>query len=440
MTLLPCGFLGEIILKKSYYNLVQQIENQRVLILNTLTGASVVMKSEDYANLENCEDEELFSACVNNGIIVEKDFDETSFVNFTRYANNLNNPNMHSFVILPTTSCNAKCVYCYEEGVTYTTMNLEVAKRTAEYIVSSSGGKDIKLMWFGGEPLLAVDVIDKITEIIVKSLKNEQKFIVSMISNSSLIDDTIISKMVNEWHLSRIQITLDGFEEEYNRRKRYIKPVDYKTILQNINILADCCIQVSIRLNFDRNNYEEILDLIDYLGDIITNKEFVSVYAIPLFAPRNCKNRDIYYDEDELDEQYFEIYNRLINNNFIRSQSYFAANLKSHFCGAMKLQHAVINTNGDIYKCQHINALGNEPVGDIFDGMKLCYNHTKWLNPIIDEKCEKCIYLPSCQGGCKVAMTENVFQCCLIKYTPHSSMMAINELYKKTRRITNGKE
>ena len=214
MTLLPCGFLGEIILKKSYYNLVQQIENQRVLILNTLTGASVVMKSEDYANLENCEDEELFSACVNNGIIVEKDFDETSFVNFTRYANNLNNPNMHSFVILPTTSCNAKCVYCYEEGVTYTTMNLEVAKRTAEYIVSSSGGKDIKLMWFGGEPLLAVDVIDKITEIIVKSLKNEQKFIVSMISNSSLIDDTIISKMVNEWHLSRIQITLDGFEEE----------------------------------------------------------------------------------------------------------------------------------------------------------------------------------------------------------------------------------
>lgn len=69
-----------------------------------------------------------------------------------------------SYTILPTFRCNARCIYCYEEGVTQTTMTPETVEQVIRFIVSTHAGKKAKITWFGGEPLLGEGIIDRICE------------------------------------------------------------------------------------------------------------------------------------------------------------------------------------------------------------------------------------------------------------------------------------
>lgn len=422
-------------MKKSIYTINRKVNNSNdVILLNTVTGASMIMSEKLYLNLDSTDDNELINACIKNGFLVDDDYDEQLFVNTVRYANNYNESSMSTFVIIPTTACNARCVYCYENGLNYTYMSKKTAEQTVKFIISSSLGNDIKLMWFGGEPLMAIDTIDFISNRILSSLKAGQKYNSSMISNGSLITDSVIDKMVGVWNCSRVQISLDGFADEYARRKRYTVHVGYDSIIENINRLSSKGIQVAIRLNFDRCNYDEILKLIGHLSDNIEDKKLISVYAIPLFPPSTEKEKGKYFKPEELDDIYERIYNELINAGFIHSVDYFAVGLKSHFCSAMKLQHSVISTSGDLYKCQHINAVCNRPIGDVYKGAKLCYNHGGWINPTMDKKCADCVFLPMCQGGCRASSTEAVFGCCLLKYTVNSTLHAIRLLNERRRK------
>ena len=42
-------------------------------------------------------------------------------------------------------------------------MSLETAERLADYMLAHSGGKPFRIAWFGGEPLLNLRVIDRIS-------------------------------------------------------------------------------------------------------------------------------------------------------------------------------------------------------------------------------------------------------------------------------------
>ena len=418
--------------KRSSYNVVHDFGDGYLIVVNTVSGACIKIKKETYYDLENCSDASLHDTCVKNGFLVEDTLDEEAFVRFVRYANNISNSDTCSFVVLPTTSCNARCFYCYEEVLKYETMTEKTAIDTAKYILKTAGESNIRLMWFGGEPLMAKRIISIISKMIMQGLSIDQKYSSTMITNASLIDDGVIDSMVNEWNISRVQITLDGFEEEYKKRKNYRQSVDFNRIIDNINILLSKRIQVAIRLNFDKNNFDEIVQLISFLGDKVSNKELASVYAIPLFPPNaNCSAAD-FFKADELDKQYFVLYEKMLENGFITSLKYFTIFLKSHFCGAMKSKHAVICPDGRIYKCQHVNSEGNMPVGDIYSGIKFCYNNTKWVDPQLSKECDVCVFLPVCQGGCRIGDTEKgVLPCCLFRYTKDSTLHTIGRLQNR---------
>ena len=59
-----------------------------------------------------------------------------------------------SYTILPTTGCNARCFYCYEQGTKPVTMTAETASRVVRYIVAHRGDEEVECRWFGGEPLV----------------------------------------------------------------------------------------------------------------------------------------------------------------------------------------------------------------------------------------------------------------------------------------------
>ena len=79
-------------------------------------------------------------------------------------------------------------------------------------------GNIINITWFGGEPLLNVEIINYICE---KLVENNIKFISSIITNGYLFNDKLVTMAGHKWNLSHAQISLDGTEPEYNRIKNY---------------------------------------------------------------------------------------------------------------------------------------------------------------------------------------------------------------------------
>ncbi len=74
----------------------------------------------------------------------------------------------HCTIVL-TSKCNARCIYCYEEGVLQSNMSMETAEKTAEVLCTSKS--PVGITWFGGEPLLKTELIQRITEILRENHK-----------------------------------------------------------------------------------------------------------------------------------------------------------------------------------------------------------------------------------------------------------------------------
>ncbi len=68
-----------------------------------------------------------------------------------------------TYTILPTTACNARCVYCYEEGIEFVTMTEDTVNQVIAFIKKTRNPNDkVNFSWFGGEPLIGEKMIDKI--------------------------------------------------------------------------------------------------------------------------------------------------------------------------------------------------------------------------------------------------------------------------------------
>lgn len=187
-----------------------------------------------------------------------------------------------TFVILTTTECNARCYYCYEAGRPQSMMTRETAERTVDYI-REHGAPKISIEWFGGEPLYNAEMIDYISsQLGIAGIE----YTSTMISNGYLLDPDMVERAVSLWHLERIQITLDGTEDVYNKTKHYVETdgeSPFRRVIRNVSLLLDAGVRVDLRMNVGKNNHEDLMRLVDYLGGNIGRRKGFKPYAAPLF-------------------------------------------------------------------------------------------------------------------------------------------------------------
>lgn len=90
------------------------------------------------------------------GFLVRQGTDEAAQVHedyIARYVD----PNLH-LIVLPTEQCNFRCVYCYESFLRGT-MGPELQSGLRTFVQHQPSLKHFSLSWFGGEPLVARDVV-----------------------------------------------------------------------------------------------------------------------------------------------------------------------------------------------------------------------------------------------------------------------------------------
>ena len=110
--------------------------------------------------------------------------------------------------------------------------------RLVDYICETLQDDTIWLRWFGGEPLVGANIIRRICTALHE---RGVPFRSRMITNASLVTKELAHEARVDWHLEKVQVSLDGAKEDYAVRKNYVDPerYNYDVVMKAIRYLAD---------------------------------------------------------------------------------------------------------------------------------------------------------------------------------------------------------
>ena len=376
------------------------------LLYHTLTGELIFLDEKERNTPVTC------NLLTEKHFLIDCDFEENSIADRVRTVAGIMKSGITTitdFTILTTTDCNARCFYCYEKGIRRYSMSAETAEATADFILSSSGGKKIGISWFGGEPLFNEEAISLISN---KLEKSGVDYSSHMTSNGLLFDEKTINEAVSLWRMNRVQITIDGTEEVYNRIKAYIGKHEspYLTVIRNIGMLTDAGIRVFARLNMNRANFDNLMQLADELGVLFGGNRLFCAYPVPLRAFAG-EVGEFENPGDEINA-YRALKEKLFSLGIGRNEKLPRAYSPTR-CMADNDESLVIFPDGRLSKCEHY--CEEDVIGDVFSGVNDPASVSAWKEKTDFHGCRDCPLYPRCVNlkkcpwaafGCSEAVRE----------------------------------
>jgi uncharacterized protein len=304
--------------------------------------------------------------------------------------------------ICPTLQCNFRCPYCFENSQQDSAiMSPDTISRLISFIKSHKDIRHLSIAWYGGEPLLAFDVMCEVTEK-VKALDLDCEG-VGIITNGYLLDSKKIARL-NELNINSIQITLDGLEQAHNKRRMLAGGGStFQCIMNNIDTLmnstyAGAC---TIRVNIDRRNLDQFVLLRSALLEKFKGKK-LSVYA----GQVNTGVGHSYDSACNLDlHAWKEFTLEVLRQSGQPTGGFYPGGNLDSICVATTHNGFVVGPAGELYKCW-------EDVGKQAMAVGSIHQDTPVTNPELqalyclgtdaysDPECLECEVLPICGGGC----------------------------------------
>ncbi|MGH4051385.1 MAG: thioether cross-link-forming SCIFF peptide maturase [Clostridium sp.] len=312
--------------------------------------------------------------------------------------------------------CNLRCKYCFADEGEYhgsrKAMPAEVGMKAIDFVIANSGPrKNIEIDLFGGEPLMAFDMIKEVVEYGKIQGKIHNKVIrFTMTTNATLLNDEIM-KYLDE-NMGNIVLSIDGRKAVNDKvRVRVDGSGSYDRILPNIKKMVDMRDKSKsyyVRGTFTRQNidfYEDVKHMAD-LG-------FKEISIEPVVLPNEHELSIREEDLPVIFEQYDKLYADLIerNKNGTDFKFYhFNIDLKGGPCVYKRIsgcgaghEYIAVTPDGEIYPCHQF--VGNKDflIGDIYNGI---YN-TKMVKEFKEAhiynkpKCIDCWAKFYCSGGCQ---------------------------------------
>ena len=393
----------------SRFSVLFDNEDENYLCYNSRSNSFISITKDLYdfltkngnLNIEQLP-ENVVSNLIKMKIIVtsEEDDEYVERLKLQNYINRYSRDHL-SLTLLPTMACNLRCPYCFEAHKSAKSMNEEVIDSLIQFINRQKYAKTYSLCWYGGEPLLRVDIMRNILQRLEKDVVLE-RIHHYIITNGVLLNDKAI-ELFQEFPLDNIQITFDGLPQNHNQ-KRYLpnNRGTFDIILNNIKRYLNTFPnkRITIRVNIDNQNKEE----------------FHQVYKLLHCELKDFQQNLFIYPGILKDENpSFSICNNnLMNNNDIKKlylelkekdvpvKYYPVQKLKG--CTANQICGYVIGTDGEIYRCWLDVGEKKYVVGNIKDDQitneKLFLKYFSIGDCFNDQKCLNCALLPICSGGC----------------------------------------
>ncbi len=403
-------------MKESRYNFFFQVDKEH-FVFNALTCALANIDDSFKENMKRAiNGEEINTKLLHDmkktGVLIEDCFDELDCLRFRRMQVKFQERTL-GIIIAPTMMCNFACPYCYERPQS-TFMKDEVIDAIVEKVKDAAERKmPIKITWFGGEPLLAKNIIWQLSKRIIDICqKNGVDYKATMISNGYLVDDNVIEKMVT-YKISRVQVTVDGTSDIHNVRRKLKNSNEptFDKIMTNIKKMSDAGIKVLIRVNVDKTNIEHVNELIPELKKYKFKNCYVYLGKVTDSTDVTEHIADTCLDMSEYSHE-SDNWTRVLMENVVTADAKpMYPSPKDCFCTADCLSMFAVDPNGNMYKCLHDVGNLSKKVGNILDAknniepqkqqeqFSVFSNYMLW-SPFHFPECKECKVLPLCMGGC----------------------------------------
>ena len=313
--------------------------------------------------------------------------------------------------------CNLKCKYCFASEGTYNTdrdyMSEEVAKKAIDFLVSHSGNRrSLEVDFFGGEPLLNLDVVKSCVNYAREIEKTTDKeFNFTMTTNCVLLDEEICEYLNKE--MVNVVLSIDGRKcvHDYTRITSN-GTGSYEAVLEGARLMRKIRgdKQYYVRGTFTHNNLDFSKD-VESLSDMGFDQISVEPVVLDDEHPLALKKEDY----PAIIKEYDKLANLYLNRkgtdkafNFF----HFMIDLKHGPCLNKRLtgcgagaEYLAVSPVGDVYPCHQFVGETDYRMGSVLDGTfnRDIQNTFAGIDVTKKPECKDCFAKYYCSGGCIAA-------------------------------------
>ena len=309
--------------------------------------------------------------------------------------------------------CNLRCKYCFADEGAYhmrrETMPLSVAKAAVDFLLRESGKRKVlEIDFFGGEPLMNLDVVkETVYYAKAEAAKLGKRFLFTTTTNGLLLDDDAIAFFNEE--MENVVLSLDGRPEVHDAvRKTVSGKGSYAAVIEKIKkfVRSRGDKHYYVRGTFTAKNLDFSKDVL-FLAD--EGFDSLSVEPVVTDIP------DLELKEEHLPALVKE-YERLCDEYVKREAegkgfNFFHFNVdleggpclqkRVSACGAGNEYLSVV-PNGDLYPCHQFAGDASFRMGSVFAGIERTDLREKFAKSCLftRKKCGDCFAKFICSGGC----------------------------------------
>jgi uncharacterized protein len=313
--------------------------------------------------------------------------------------------------IAPTMQCNFRCTYCFEEHrQQYMSRETEIAVVNLVRARLRAGAPGpISVTWFGGEPLLNMDTIERLdAELASEASSWGREYRRSIITNGFLITERMAGRLaaLGQWDL--VQVTLDGTPAVHDGRRKLVSGQGTWTrVVRGIEQALAAGLPVAIRMNIDK--WAGSTDLFrEVVGELLTRRVLpnASIYlgAIHDSTPACGHVRDAVLSRRRFASAELSLRRVLLEAGLPSGATVPQPSFCRSVCTADASNGYVIGPAGLLFKCWNEVYLDrSHAIGTVFGDVSPVdeANLAAWrrYDPI-KPACVSCHALPGCMGGC----------------------------------------
>lgn len=404
-----------------------------------------------------------FQLLLKRGYITDKNQDE-EIIHVKKLAELLHRRDsiLHkNFMFIISYDCNFRCPYCYENGISHNgrqwtkkQFDRQMVDRVFKAMLEIEPHQELHdkhITLYGGEPLLKEN--KEIVQYIVKKGR-ELGYVFEAITNG--YDLLEFEDLLGPDQIRFLQITVDGAKKQHNKRRiHYTDKETFDRIIQNIDIALRHEVEVSVRVNTDADNYQDLetlTTLFDSLG-YSQNKNFMFYsallmdYEVPEEKKRQTQQRcaqngsstfhymtHLEFNRKHQNSGYICQDTNVIKKIYTAMQDKKPLRLHSIYCSAQSGEY-LFDPYGDIYGCWSHVGKPESALGHIGD------SHIEWTKIREEwqerhtgksESCSRCKYVFLCSGGCyfKAKLYNGINSTFCFNY-PDTFKHAANKAYEK---------
>ncbi|MXV21740.1 radical SAM/SPASM domain-containing protein [Deinococcus xianganensis] len=401
--------------KPSRFNNLSTADGSNLIIFNSLSGAIGAIPIEQTKEVKALLASKsgivgplsgIASDLFDGGFLVSYNTNEDE-INHRKYLEKYQEKYLNLF-LMPTENCNFRCIYCYESFLRGK-MEPELVEGVKKFVESRDLAK-FELSWFGGEPLLASDIVIELTQYFYNYCsENKIEFSSGITTNASLLTPDVVEAIL-PYGLNYFQITIDGIKDEHDSKRISIDgSPSFERIITNLRYLKSTNhpFMVALRHNYDPAGLKMLPEFIELIKDEFGGDSRFTTMFQPVGAWGGENDMDLNLCGSRGAADAMVHAKRLaIQAGFKNSFQLESFRPNGYVCYAAHPSSFVIGSDGKVYKCTvELDYHDRNIVGQLHTNGEMTLDWRKmalWVETNGrdgDTKCTKCSFSAACHGA-----------------------------------------